>query len=241
MSVGFRPTEADNEIIDAHRRPGEATSDVLRRALRALDRQQWETQAREDMERIAASGEDLSEEPDDWGYDDQGEIVDLRGSHSSSSPGRLDSSTSYATSRYHVGVVAEVKGSPVQREVKGPSRPPTSAPPAGSLMHTFAAAGKAASGPLTSINANLQKDISGYLENLYSGIYSVGRFNLQAMTLYPDLSCLAISTQDYADLYSAAVAAASASATPSHERRDVTSARRLARLHAAARRRASKR
>jgi hypothetical protein len=30
------------------------------------------------MERIAASGEDLSEEPDEWGLDDSGQLVDLR-------------------------------------------------------------------------------------------------------------------------------------------------------------------
>ncbi|MDT0388279.1 RAD23 family protein [Streptomyces dubilierae] len=79
MSVGFRPTEADNEIIQGHKRPGESTSDVLRRALRALDREKWKAQARADMERIAAAGEDLSDEPDDWGYDEDGRIVDLRG------------------------------------------------------------------------------------------------------------------------------------------------------------------
>lgn len=32
------------------------------------------------MERIAASGEDLSDEPDDWGYDEDGKTVDLRDS-----------------------------------------------------------------------------------------------------------------------------------------------------------------
>ncbi|MEV5007285.1 hypothetical protein [Streptomyces sp. NPDC055692] len=77
-SVGFRPTAADNEIIQAHRRPEESTSDVLRRALRALDREKWRGEALKDMERIAASGEDLSEEPDDWGFDDEGDPVDLR-------------------------------------------------------------------------------------------------------------------------------------------------------------------
>ncbi|MCX5079007.1 hypothetical protein OG321_42185 [Streptomyces sp. NBC_00424] len=78
MSVGFRPTPADNEIIQAHKRPEESTSDVLRRALRALDRQKWDDQARQDMERIAASGEDLAEEPDDWGYDEDGHPSDQR-------------------------------------------------------------------------------------------------------------------------------------------------------------------
>ncbi|MFD0209166.1 hypothetical protein ACFVH9_08510 [Streptomyces hirsutus] len=79
MSIGFRPTPEDNEIIQAHKRPDESTSDVLRRALRALDRDRWEQQAREDMERIAASGEDLSGEPDDWGFDEDGQLEDRRG------------------------------------------------------------------------------------------------------------------------------------------------------------------
>ncbi|MHC3449711.1 hypothetical protein [Streptomyces prasinus] len=79
MSVGFRPTATDEEIIQAHKRPGETTSEVLRRALRALDREKWQEQARADMERIAASGEDLSEEPDEWGFDANGRVVDLRG------------------------------------------------------------------------------------------------------------------------------------------------------------------
>ncbi|MEU9575391.1 hypothetical protein AB0D62_37255 [Streptomyces massasporeus] len=78
MSVGFRPTAADNDIIQAHKRPDESTSDVLRRALRALDREKWQAQAREDMQRIAASEEDLSAEPDEWGFDEAGEPVDLR-------------------------------------------------------------------------------------------------------------------------------------------------------------------
>ncbi|RPE38996.1 tetratricopeptide repeat protein [Streptomyces sp. Ag109_O5-1] len=78
MGVGFRPTEADDRIIQAHKRSGETTSDVMRRALRALEREEWQAQARRDMERIAASGEDLSEEADEWGYDDEGKVVDLR-------------------------------------------------------------------------------------------------------------------------------------------------------------------
>lgn len=97
MSVGFRPTEADSELIEAHRRPGEATADVLRRALRALDQQRWAAQAREDMERIAASGEDLSEEPDEWGFDGAGQFTDLRDAQPQSalehSAGSTDEST----------------------------------------------------------------------------------------------------------------------------------------------------
>lgn len=103
MSVGFRPTEADNEIIQAHKRPEETTSDVLRRALRALDRQRWESQAREDMERIAAAGEDLSEEPDEWGYDEAGHFVDLRGEQRSTIPVQSEESTGTLISDDSVG------------------------------------------------------------------------------------------------------------------------------------------
>ncbi|MEV7252573.1 hypothetical protein [Streptomyces cyaneofuscatus] len=85
MSVGFRPTPEDTEIIRAHQRPDESTSDVLRRALRALDRERWEQEARADMERIATEGEDLSDEPDEWGYDDTGTPTDLRHIESRSS------------------------------------------------------------------------------------------------------------------------------------------------------------
>jgi len=42
MSVGFRPTEEDLRVIEANRREGEKTSDVIRRALRLLAREAWE-------------------------------------------------------------------------------------------------------------------------------------------------------------------------------------------------------
>jgi hypothetical protein len=74
MSVGFRPTEADAEILNTYKRAGETNSDVLRRGPRALQRREWEERAREDMARIAASREDVSGEPDAWEYDDQGRI-----------------------------------------------------------------------------------------------------------------------------------------------------------------------
>jgi antitoxin ParD1/3/4 len=72
MSVGFRPTDEDLRIIEANRRQGEKTSDVIRRALRLLDREAWEARAREDMYRLR--GEDLSAEPDEWEYDANGTI-----------------------------------------------------------------------------------------------------------------------------------------------------------------------
>lgn len=72
MSVGFRPTEEDLRVIDANRRKDEKTSDVIRRALRLLDREAWEARAREDMHRLRS--EDLSAEPDEWEYDASGNI-----------------------------------------------------------------------------------------------------------------------------------------------------------------------
>jgi hypothetical protein len=72
MTIGFRATEEDERIISAHRREGESTTDVLRRALRLLDREAWEDKARRDMHRL--KGEDLSAEPDAWTYDDEGNI-----------------------------------------------------------------------------------------------------------------------------------------------------------------------
>jgi hypothetical protein len=72
MSVGFRPTAEDLGVIEANRREGEKTSDVIRRALRLLDREAWEERARADMRRL--SDEDLSSEPDAWEYDSQGNV-----------------------------------------------------------------------------------------------------------------------------------------------------------------------
>jgi hypothetical protein len=43
MSVGFRPTEEDLRVIEANRREDEKTSDVIRRALRLLDREAWKS------------------------------------------------------------------------------------------------------------------------------------------------------------------------------------------------------
>jgi antitoxin ParD1/3/4 len=46
LSVGFRPTEEDLRVIEANRRQDEKTSDVIRRALRLLDREAWQERAR---------------------------------------------------------------------------------------------------------------------------------------------------------------------------------------------------
>ena len=72
MSVGFRPTEEDLRVIQANRRRDETTSDVIRRALRLLDREAWEERARADMHRLKS--EDLSGEADAWEYDADGNI-----------------------------------------------------------------------------------------------------------------------------------------------------------------------
>ena len=72
MSIGFRPTEEDLGVIEANRHKGEKTSDVIRRALRLLDREAWEERARADMHRLRA--EDLSAEADAWEYDADGNI-----------------------------------------------------------------------------------------------------------------------------------------------------------------------
>ena len=72
MSVGFRPTEEDLRVIEANRREDEKTSDVIRRALRLLDREAWEERARADMHRLKS--EDLSAEADAWEYDADGSI-----------------------------------------------------------------------------------------------------------------------------------------------------------------------
>ncbi|MCL2455497.1 MAG: hypothetical protein FWD18_09420 [Micrococcales bacterium] len=63
-TIGFRPTADDERILRAAARPGETTSDTIRRALRLLDQQAWEERFRRDAERIA--DEDLNAEPEAW-------------------------------------------------------------------------------------------------------------------------------------------------------------------------------
>ncbi|MFJ1774990.1 hypothetical protein ACIOFQ_32895 [[Kitasatospora] papulosa] len=115
MSVGFRPTPEDTEIIRAHQRPDESTSDVLRRALRALDRERWDQEARADMERIAADGEDLADEPDDWGHDETGKVVDLR---SAGSEPRSGGGMNYGVGelKFIGGIPSAALGRDVKRE-----------------------------------------------------------------------------------------------------------------------------
>jgi hypothetical protein len=63
-TIGFRPTEEDERIIREAMRDEERTTDVIRRALRLLDREAWLARARADAERL--SDEDLSGEADAW-------------------------------------------------------------------------------------------------------------------------------------------------------------------------------
>lgn len=63
-TIGFRPTEKDEQIINAAMRSGERKSDVIRRALQLLEREVWIKQARTDAERLR--DEDVSTEPDAW-------------------------------------------------------------------------------------------------------------------------------------------------------------------------------
>lgn len=63
-TIGFRPTEEDERIMREAMRDDERTADVIRRALRLLDREAWLARARVDAEQLA--DEDLSGETDAW-------------------------------------------------------------------------------------------------------------------------------------------------------------------------------
>ncbi|HEV7210402.1 MAG TPA: hypothetical protein VGN47_01660 [Blastococcus sp.] len=63
-TIGFRPTEEDERIMREAMRDDERTADVIRRALRLLDREAWLERARDDAERLV--DEDLSSEADAW-------------------------------------------------------------------------------------------------------------------------------------------------------------------------------
>lgn len=68
-TIGFRPTAEDERILREAARPGESTSDTLRRALRLLDHglldhERWLEQFHADAGRLR--GEDLGAEPDAW-------------------------------------------------------------------------------------------------------------------------------------------------------------------------------
>ncbi|MGO1561242.1 hypothetical protein CZ771_14375 [Actinomycetales bacterium JB111] len=63
-SILFRPTVEDGRILREAARPGESTSDTVRRALRLLDHERWLGQFRDDS--VNLKDEDLNAEPDAW-------------------------------------------------------------------------------------------------------------------------------------------------------------------------------
>lgn len=62
--IGFRPTPDDERILREAARPGESTSDTLRRALRLLDHERWLERFHADAARI--KDEDVNAEPEAW-------------------------------------------------------------------------------------------------------------------------------------------------------------------------------
>lgn len=63
-SIGFPPTPDDERILQEAARPGETTTETLRRALRLLDHDRWLEQFLTDSEPL--KGEDLNAEPEAW-------------------------------------------------------------------------------------------------------------------------------------------------------------------------------
>ena len=62
--MAFRRTDEDRRIIESAKRPDESVTDVIRRALRSLAREDWLWQARKEAGRLA--DENLSAEQDAW-------------------------------------------------------------------------------------------------------------------------------------------------------------------------------
>jgi len=63
-SIGFRANADDARILREAARPGESTSDTLRRALRLLDHERWAEQFRADA--AALADEDVNAEREPW-------------------------------------------------------------------------------------------------------------------------------------------------------------------------------
>ncbi|MGI3782000.1 MAG: hypothetical protein ACRYG2_14625 [Janthinobacterium lividum] len=63
-SIGFRLPPDDERILREAARPGESTTETLRRALRLLDHDRWLEQFCADAE--ALKDEDLGAEPEAW-------------------------------------------------------------------------------------------------------------------------------------------------------------------------------
>lgn len=63
-TIGFRPTPEDERILREAARPGETTSDTIRRALRVLDYQRWLEQFHRDAALLR--DENVNDEPEAW-------------------------------------------------------------------------------------------------------------------------------------------------------------------------------
>ncbi|MEV0847972.1 hypothetical protein AB0J21_19210 [Streptomyces sp. NPDC049954] len=63
-TMEFRPSPEDERVIASVMREGEGTADVVRRALRLLEREQWLERARSDAGRLV--DEDLGTEANAW-------------------------------------------------------------------------------------------------------------------------------------------------------------------------------
>ena len=63
-TIGFRPTPEDERILREAKRPGESTSDTLRRALQLLDHERWLERYHADT--AVLTDEDVNAEPEAW-------------------------------------------------------------------------------------------------------------------------------------------------------------------------------
>ena len=66
MTIGFRATTEDRQRLAKLTHEGESTTEVLRRALAALEQLEWEREAQTEARAIMISGENLGDEPDAW-------------------------------------------------------------------------------------------------------------------------------------------------------------------------------
>ena len=65
-AINFRANEHDEQLLAKLQHQDESIADVIRRALAALDRIEWERDAQQAARTIMTSGENLGDEPDEW-------------------------------------------------------------------------------------------------------------------------------------------------------------------------------
>ena len=73
--ISFRPTAADMMILDKIRALDDSMTPtgILQRGLRLVYRERWQEQAM--LDAIRLKDEDLSNEPDDWSFAEDGSII----------------------------------------------------------------------------------------------------------------------------------------------------------------------